>query len=61
MPQYWAGIVDGKIDTLETDTGWGGWGQTKYRAPAFFTSRTEARARYEEVRKVEVLVVSKKK
>lgn len=62
MPQYWAGICDGKIDTRETKNGFGGWGNGhSFRAPAIFTSKTEALKHYEVVRKVTIIVVTPKK
>lgn len=61
MPQFWAGLYNGHIDTRETDNGFGGWGESKHRAPALFTSREEARKHYQDVRKVEVRVISKPK
>ena len=59
MPQFWAGFSKGKIDTEITDTGWGGLGVAFVRMPMLFTRRADARARYEDVRKVEVRIVSK--
>jgi hypothetical protein len=61
VPQYWAGFSEGRIDTREVDNGFEGWGENKHRAPAIFTSRSEALRHYEDVFKVEVRVVSKKK
>ena len=61
MPQYWAGFVDDKIDTREVDIGFGGWGETLQRLPALFVSKHEAKINYQDVRKVEVRVVSKRK
>ena len=66
MPQFWAGFVDGVLDTREIDTGWGGFGGEinkvgRTRAPMLFTSRKDARNRYSDVRKVEVRVVNKPK
>lgn len=60
MPQFWAGFCDGHIHTDEVDTGFGGKGVTIVRMPKLFTSRTNARREYEDVRKVEVRVVSKR-
>ena len=59
MPQFWAGIVNEKVDIRGVDNGFGGFGEAKHRAPALFTSRKEARRQYKEVRKVEVRIVSK--
>lgn len=60
MPQFWGGFIDDKLDTREIDTMFGGPGERTVRAPMLFTSRTEARKEYKDVRKVEVRVVSRK-
>jgi hypothetical protein len=61
MPQFWAGFVDDKIHTEVVTDFWGEDAKNTYRAPMLFTSREQARWRFEDVRKVEVRVVSKKK
>ncbi|MDE2096836.1 MAG: hypothetical protein KGL39_06275 [Patescibacteria group bacterium] len=66
MKQLWAGITcddrgKERIDMLEIDDGWGGWGENKRPTLALFTSRERARQQYEKVAKVEVRIVSKKK
>ena len=61
MPQFWAGFVLDKIDTREVDNGICGWGTERHRAPAIFTSKATAKHHYEDVRKIEVRVVSTKK
>jgi hypothetical protein len=57
--QYWAGFQDDRIDTRHVNTGWGGKGASESRMPMLFISKAEAREQYEDVRKVEVRVVSK--
>jgi hypothetical protein len=59
--QYWAGFVGDRLDTREVDTGFGGWGDHRVRSPAIFTSKEAARKEYQDVRKIEVRVVSRKK
>lgn len=59
MPQFWAGFVDDKLDRRKVDNGFGGWGCEKHLAPALFTDRDIASIHYQDVRKVEVRVVSK--
>lgn len=61
MPQFWAGFVDGKVYTEVVTDNWGGDPKNTYRAPMLFTSREQARWRFEDVRKVEVRDVSKKR
>lgn len=52
--KFWGGFIDGKLDVLEVDTGWGGFGSGygMCRMPAIFTSRKEARKKYEDVRPI---------
>lgn len=53
--KLWGGFVDGKLDILNVDTGWGGWGQDGFAMmPAVFETHAEARRRYEDVRPVTV-------
>lgn len=61
-PKYWAGFLDGKLDTRDVDTGWGGFGEDGFRVmPAIFTSRKTARQQYEDVREVQINEVAKSK
>ncbi|MES2030805.1 MAG: hypothetical protein V4477_16620 [Pseudomonadota bacterium] len=60
--RLWAGFVDGRIDTRDLDTGFGGFGRYGYRLmPAVFTSKRSAREQYEDVREVEIKEVGKRK
>ena len=63
MPQFWAGFVEDKLYTSVIDTGFGGFddpnGSGRVRAPSLFTARADARKQFEDVRKVEVRVVSR--
>lgn len=62
MPQYWAGFAGGKLHTRDVDNGWGGFGMGRMvRTPMLFTARAKALEEYEDVRKVEVRVVSRPK
>jgi hypothetical protein len=52
--KLWGGFCDGKLDILDVDTGWGGFGKgPKSHMPAIFTSRKAAREKYEDVRAIE--------
>lgn len=55
--KFWAGFTDGKLHIREIDTGFGGFGSGKQRAPALFPSHAAARREYEDVRLVEVRVI----
>lgn len=59
MARYWAGFVGGKLDTLQSDTGFGGWGNNFHPMPAIFTSRDQARRQYQDVREVQITEVKK--
>jgi hypothetical protein len=60
--QFWGGFVDDKLDVREIDTGFGGWGRDGMRpSPALFLSKASARQQYEDVRRVNVSVVTTKK
>jgi len=50
--KLWGGFVNDKLDIRDVDTGWGGWGESRERMPAIFTSRAAARRQYEDVRPV---------
>lgn len=52
--RLWGGFYDGKLDTRQMDTGFGGFGSGDgmRRMPAIFTSRQAARSEYEDVRPV---------
>lgn len=61
MKRLYGGFVSGKLDTTEMDTGWGGYGTGSTAiVPAIFTSKAEAKKRYEDVRPVEVLFAGKR-
>jgi hypothetical protein len=60
MPQFWGGFVNDRLHTGEVDAGFGGFGLSRVRVPMMFTSKANAQAHYEDVRKVEVRVVSKR-
>lgn len=51
---FWAGFVDGHLDMLRVDDGFGGYGKTIRLSPALFRTRRQARAQYMDVRKVYV-------
>jgi hypothetical protein len=60
--RYWAGFMDGKIDTRDMDTGFSGFGNTGMRIiPAIFTSKTSASEQYEDVREIEIKEIPRKK
>jgi hypothetical protein len=61
MSQFWAGFLNDKLHVRDTDDGQGGWACGHHMAPALYTTRAEARTRYEDVRKVEIRVVGKPK
>lgn len=50
----WGGFVDGKLDWLNVDMGWGGFGVGLVKAPAIFKSRAAAREKYQDVRRIVV-------
>jgi len=52
--KLWGGFVDDKLDILDVDTGWGGFGNGDgmRKMPAIFTSKKDARKCYEDVRQV---------
>jgi len=51
--QFWGGFVDGKLDLMHVDTGFGGFGTDGYRkVPALFLSRAQAKEQYQDVRRV---------
>ena len=57
--KVYGGFVDGKLDWLEVDDGFGGhnWRKT----PALFKRREEARCQYEDVRPVDLKELPKPK
>ena len=59
--QFWAGFQNDRIDTCLVDTGWGGKGASETRMPMLFVTKTEAKKRYEDVRKVEIRVIGRRK
>lgn len=53
--RMWGGYSEGKLDLIDVDTGWGGFGTGSFaRMPAIFSSRKAARERYQDVRPVEL-------
>ncbi len=55
---FWAGITDGKIAISDVDSGWGGFGGDSFAPmPMLFTSRKEARRRYQKVVKVRIKII----
>lgn len=51
----WGGFVDNKLDFIDADTGWGGFATGDITwMPAVFKTRTAARAKYQDVRRVEI-------
>lgn len=62
MLHFWGGFVDDKLDKRIIDTGFGGFGADgARRMPALFINRCDARQQYQDVRKVEIRIVSKSK
>lgn len=57
--KVWGGFVDGELDFRKIDNGFGGWGENFHEAPALFTSQSEARRHYRDVRAVEIVVKQK--
>ncbi len=54
--RYWGGFMNGRLHTMEVDSGWGGFGTgDRTRVPAIFTTRKAAREQYQDVRPVWVL------
>ena len=52
--KVYGGFIDGKLDWLEIDDGFGG---TNWRkVPALFLRRQEARVQYQDVRRCEITV-----
>lgn len=51
----WAGFTDGRLDVIEVDAGWGGYGNgDRVKVPAIFSTKKEARKKYEDVRRVSI-------
>lgn len=50
----WGGFVKDRLDHQSTHTGFGGWGSTFIDVPAVFCKRKDARAEYQDVRRVEI-------
>lgn len=60
--KFWAGFEGGKIAELSVDMGWGGYGTGDLiEAPMLFTTRREARKKFQDVRRVEVRELPKKR
>lgn len=56
--KLWAGFVNGHLDIINADTGWGGFGQGSFaKMPAIFATRQKAREMYQDVRKIEVQII----
>lgn len=55
LRRFWGGFVDNRLDQIEVDTGWGGFGSGDgmRTMPAIFTNRKSARLCYEDVRPIE--------
>lgn len=60
MPQFWAGMSDGKIAREIVADGFGSPSHER-RIPALFTTKAQALEQYQDVRKVEVRIISKPK
>ena len=54
---YWAGFSEGELHYLDADTGFGGYGEGTTQAPALFLWKKDAKAQYEDVRKVRIVEV----
>lgn len=51
----YGGFVDDKLDFIDCDTGWGGFGRDRSHypmMPALFKTREHARYRYKDVRRI---------
>lgn len=49
--KMWGGYVEGRLFTMEVDTGWGGFGTgDRTEMPAIFTTRKSARKKFQDVR-----------
>lgn len=54
MKRFWGGFVDGKIDIIEVDTGFGGFGHGTRKVPAIFARKIDAAEEYQEVRPIDL-------
>lgn len=51
--RMWGGFMNGRLHTMEVDTGWGGFGNgDRTRVPAIFATRAAAAKQYQDVRLV---------
>lgn len=57
----WGGFVDGKLNMMLVDTGFGGWGKTHRIVPAIFKNRKSAREEYQDVRPVQITELRRKR
>lgn len=57
--QAWGGFCDGILDWTTNDAGWGGFGTGDFvMRPALFKTQKAARAKYQDVRRVEIREMS---
>lgn len=49
-----AGFVDGRLDVIDIDDGWGGFGDHHRKSPAIFPTKREARKCYQDVRFIQI-------
>ena len=52
--RMWGGFVNDRLHLRNIDTGHGGWGDHLTDAPAIFRRKMDARAEYQDVRRVEI-------
>lgn len=58
--KWWGGFVNGRLDSIQADAGWGGFGHGDLSGmPAVFKSRADARRKYQDVREVDIGIVAK--
>lgn len=55
----WAGFSNGRLDVIQIDDGWGGFGDHTRKSPAIFSSKREAQKCYEDVRFIQIAVEAK--
>ena len=51
----WGGFSEGKLHWDNVDDGWGGYGVRLSLRPAIFRTRKEAKAKYQDVRKITII------
>lgn len=57
--RFWAGFIDGSIDTRLIDDQFGGYNLRK--SPVIFTNRREAREQYQDIRPVVIMLEAERR